>query len=59
MDDPYIVKEINTHVADSLAVERKKERDRLAQELIETMSQKLGSGSSYRYSEKDRGHGIG
>jgi len=63
MDDPYLSTQINTHVQDSLAAERKRERDRLAAELIETMSSKLGSASAYRYSgqpsEKDRGHGIG
>ena len=46
-----------------MAAERKKERDRIAQELIETMSQKLGSGtsSSYRYGTSGGGtkaHGI-
>lgn len=60
MDDPYLSNQIQSHIHESLAQERKKERDRLAQELIETMSSKLGSASAYnRYSEKDRGHGIG
>lgn len=61
MDDPYLSNQIATQIQDGLAQERKKERDRLAQELIETMSSKLGSGSAsaYRYSEKDKAHGIG
>lgn len=63
MDDPYLHSAIQTHVQDSLAAERKKERDRIAQELLETMSSKLGSASAYRYSQqapdKNTAHGIG
>ncbi len=46
MDDPYLQKTIQANIQDSLAAERKKERDRIAQELVETLSQKLGSRSS-------------
>jgi len=53
---------IHTHVQDSLAAERRRERDRIAQELIETMSQKLGSGSSQNrhsvYTSINSGHGV-
>lgn len=41
MADPYLQSAVQTHVQDGLAQERKKERDRIAQELMETLSQKM------------------
>jgi uncharacterized protein (DUF2249 family) len=38
MADPYLQSAVQTHVQDGLAQERKKERDRIAQELMETLS---------------------
>ena len=39
LNDPYALKSLETRVQDNLAYERKLERDRIAMELIEKMSQ--------------------
>ena len=38
LNDPYLQKAITTHVQDSLALERKQERERIAKELIESVT---------------------
>lgn len=66
IDDPFLAQQIAGHIHDGLAQERKKERDRLAQELIDNMSKGLPSGSASTVarsgaaakSEKDRAYGI-
>lgn len=60
IDDPFLAQQIAGHIHEGLAQERKRERDRLAQELIDNMSKQLG-GSSVRSGvtrEQDRAYGI-
>lgn len=58
MQDPYLQIAIQSHVQNNLAAERKQERERIAQELIERMSSKLGSTTSSRPKPEQIAHGV-